>query len=411
MSVSPSNKFDAHLNNFRLSSGPVRAAQGFDGLMPHARDKSEILVLARDPRVIAAATDAAIRISGRSPRLVGNVREALAALTRPGLPPRRVMLEPAAAGNSWAELLSTLDDPALTDAMVFVAADQDSVPDGVAVLPAEAAMLEAALLAAPRHARRVPPSSAEALAAGLDRGALLVRYQPVVRVSDRRFVLVEALARWRGSPMLHGPDSFVPAVERAGLSRALAVAVVSRAAQDIGGLPRPSPMGVSVNVSLEQLQRPDLTSWIARALRTGSLAPRALSLELTETTPVRDFALLGRAIRRVGEAGHGVFIDDLGLDDIRLELMDLPFAGVKLDKALVSRLPHDARARRNVQAVVRRANRNGQVVTAEGVSDARLWQTVAGLGVHRAQGFWVGRPLPCSVLPGWARSWAASARE
>jgi len=379
-------------------------------MMSRARHKAEILVLAKDPRVIAAATDAAIRISGRSPRLLANAREAITALTRPGVPPRRVMLETDAAGSSWAELLSTLDDPALTDATIFVAADQTDVPDGVAVLPAEAGMLEAALLAAPRQGRRPLPSSAEALAAGLDRGALLVRYQPVVRVKDRRPVLVEALARWRGSPMLYGPDSFVPAVERAGLSRALAVSVVSRAAQDIGGLAALGSLGVSVNVSLEQLQRPDLGSWIARALRTGSLAPAALSLELTETTPVRDFAMLRRAIHRVGEAGHSVSIDDLGLDDIRLKLMDLPFAGVKLDKALVSRLPHDARARRSVLDVVERANRRGQIVTAEGVSDARLWHAVAALGVHRAQGFWVGRPLPCSVLPGWARSWAASAR-
>ncbi len=332
------------------------------------------------------------------------------ALSGPGLPPRRVLLEPAAAGASWAALLSTLDDPALTDAMIFVAADGIGVPDGVAVLPAEVASLEAALQAPPRTARRTLPTSAEALAAGLDRGALLVRYQPVVRTSDRRMVLVEALARWRGSPMMHGPDSFVPAVERAGLARALAVAVVSRAAQDIGGLAASLGIGVSVNVSLDQLQRHDLASWIGRALTTGTLAPQHLSLELTETTPVRDMSLLDRAVRRLAAAGHDVFIDDLGIDDERLELQSLGFSGVKLDKALVARLPEDARARRFVQQVVRQANRCGQVVTAEGVADARLWAAVAALGVHRAQGFWVGRPLPFTVLGAWQKRWASMGR-
>ena len=372
--------------------------------------QSEILILARHPQVVAAATEAARRASGISPRLVANPREALTALCRPGLPPRRVLLEPAAAGADWADLLSTLDDAALTDVMVFCAADQRGVPDGVAVLPPEADRLLAAFIAPRSAAQRAPPRSAEALAAGLDRGALLVRYQPVVRIRDRKLVLVEALARWRGSPMLHGPDSFVPQVERAGLSRALAVAVVSRAAQDIGGLAATMPVGVSVNVSLDQLERQDIASWIGRALRTGTLPARALSLELTETTPVRDLSLLGRAIRRVGEAGQGVLLDDLGIDDVRLALMDLPFVGVKLDKGLVSRLPCDGRARRFVRQVVARAERRGQLVTAEGVADARLWHAVAGLGVHRAQGFWVGRPLPFGVLPAWERSWAASAR-
>ena len=374
-----------------------------------AGSAGEVLVLARHPAIIAAATDVALRISGRSPHLLHNPREALAALSRPGLPPRRVMLEPAAVGGSWAELLSTLDDPSLTDATVFVAAGPEGVPDGVAVLPPEADRLAEALNTPLTRARR-PPHTPEALAAGLDRGALLVRYQPVVRIRDRRLVLVEALARWRGSPMVHGPDSFVPMVERAGLSRALAVAMVSGAAQDMGRLAGLLPIDVSVNISLDQLLRQDMASWIGRALRTGTLPPPRLSLELTETTDVHDLTALARAIRRIAAAGHQVFLDDLTIDDVRLRLMDLPFAGVKLDKALVARLPRDARARRFVREVMARANQAGQVVTAEGVADARLWKAVAGLGVHRAQGFWVGRPLPCSVLPSWARSWAASPR-
>lgn len=377
-------------------------------MIRRAGSAGEILVLARHPDVIAAATDVALRVSGRSPHVLNNPREALAALSRPGLPPRRVLLEPAAAGADWAELLSTLDDPSLTDATVFVAAGPDGVPDGVAVLPPEPDRLAAAFSQPSSITRRPPPRSAEALAAGLDRGALLVRYQPVVRMADRRLVLVEALARWRGSPMVHGPDSFVPMVERAGLSRALAVAVVSGAAQDLGRLNL--PIGVSVNVSLDQLLRPDLGSWIARALDTGNLAPQRLSLELTETTEVRDLTALGRAIRRIAAAGHAVFLDDLTIDDVRLRLIDLPFAGVKLDKAVVARLPTEARARRFVADVLARAERAGQVVTAEGVADARLWKACATLGVHRAQGFWVGRPLPFTVLPAWARSWAASPR-
>lgn len=380
-------------------------------MVKHDPSSGEILVLARHPLVVAAAIDAARRVSGREPRLISNGLDALQALSSPGLPPRRVLLEPAAAGSSWAALLSTLDDPALTDAMIFVAADATGVPDGVAVLPAEVASLEAALQALPRLSRRSLPTSAEALAAGLDRGALLVRYQPVVRIEDRRMVLVEALARWRGSPMMHGPDSFVPAVERAGLSRALAVAVVSQASRDIGALTESLGIGVSVNVSLDQLQRQDLGSWIARALNTGTLPARHLSLELTETTPVHDLSVVSRAVRRLAAKGFQVFLDDLSIDDERSALQRLPFAGVKLDKALVARLPDDARARRFVRGVVNTANRRGQVVTAEGVADARLWSIVAALGVHRAQGFWVGRPLPSQVLGGWQRSWSRWSRR
>jgi len=377
-------------------------------MVTRAPAETEILVLARHPRVVTAAMEAAQRVSGLPPRLIPDGWEALRRLCGPGHPPRRVLLEPAAAGSAWGPLLSILDDPSLTDTIIIVTADGLGAPPGMAVLPAKAALLAAALQAPPRTRRRsLPSSSSRALASGLRHDALLVRYQPVVRISDRRPVLVEALARWRGRPMMHGPESFVPAVERAGLARLLALAVISRAAQDIGSLASQMGIGVAVNVSLDQLQRHDLGLWISQALKTGGLAAQNLSLELTETTPVHDLALLGRAIRRLAEAGHGVLLDDLAMDDGRLGLQSLGFAGVKLDKSLVERLPADARARRFVQHVVRQANRRGQAVTAEGVADARLWAAVAALGVHRAQGYWVGRALPAAMLGNWRRRWAA----
>ncbi len=370
----------------------------------------EVLILARHPLVIAAARAAAQRVSGQLPRHTDNALEALAHLSRPGLPPRRVMLEPAAMDPLWTELLSTIDDPSLTDAMVFVAAEGSTVPDGVAALPPEAAQLERALSGPRERQERSPPRSPEALAAGLDRGALLVRYQPVVDIATRRLVMVEALSRWRGSPMAHGPDSFVPQLERAGLSRALAVAVVSRSAQDFGTLAPRLGIRVSVNVSLDQLLQRDLPLWIARARATGGLPARALGVELTENMPVRDLSTLHRAIRHMNDAGQEVYLDDLTLDDGRLALTRLPFAGIKLDKGLVMSLPDSARARQFVLNVVRHADRAGQMVTAEGVADERLWHAVSSLGVHRAQGFWVGRPLPHAVLPAWRRSWAGSHR-
>jgi EAL domain-containing protein (putative c-di-GMP-specific phosphodiesterase class I) len=255
-----------------------------------------------------------------------------------------VLLEPAAAGGAWGALLAILDDPSLTDTLIFVAADGMGAPDGVTMLPAEAALLAAALRLPPRRARRSLPTSTRALTAGLDRDALLLRYQPVIRIADRRMVLVEALARWRGRPMMHGPESFVPAVERAGKARPLALAVIARAAQDIGSLACHWGIGVSVNLSLDQLQRQDMGFWISQALKAGGLPAKNLSIELTETTPVHDRSLLRRALRRMAAVGHAVFLDDLAIDDGRLGLQSLGFAGVKLDKSLVERLPEDARA-------------------------------------------------------------------
>ncbi|HYZ31946.1 MAG TPA: EAL domain-containing protein, partial [Crenalkalicoccus sp.] len=241
--------------------------------------------------------------------------------------------------------------------------------------------------------------------AGLASGEISVRFQPVVRLLDGRPILVEALARWRGRGGAIGPEAFVPLAERSGLARALAFTVASQAAAELGGLPRPLGLGVTVNLSLPQLLKPDLAAWLRRATAGTGLRSAQVTLELTETVPVRDRALLRRALLRLRWAGHGVLLDDLLMGDARARLLALPFAGFKLDRSLVEALPRNARARREVQRLVRGAARRGQLVIAEGISDRRLWAAVQGLGVTAAQGFAVGRPLPSAALLAWRAGW------
>ena len=257
----------------------------------------------------------------------------------------------------------------------------------------------------------VPPpgpalrADAVALAAGMTNGEVSVHYQPVVRVADRRPVMVEALARWHRPPVAVPPDRFVPLAERTGLARALSELVAKRAAAEVAPLWQALRLRVSVNLPLEQLQAPDLVAWLQRAARAGGLRPGQLALELTETTAVRDRSTLRRALLRLRAGGFRVLLDDLILHDERDWLLDLPFGAFKLDRSLVERLPAEAQARQRVRSLVQRADAAGQRVVAEGISDPRLWAVVRGLGVHHAQGYLIGRPMPAAALTGWCRRW------
>ncbi len=274
------------------------------------------------------------------------------------------------------------------------------------------AMTMAAGSAMPRLAARpefVPlpgfQEDAADLADGLHNGEVSVHYQPVVRLADRRPVMVEALARWHRPPRLISPDRFVPLAESCGLVRTLSMVVTARAAAEVAPLWQRLRLTVSVNLPLGQLLLPDLPAWLHRALRAGGLQPGQVALELTETTPVRDRSALRRALLRLRGAGHRVLLDDIILHDDRSWLFGLPFGAFKLDRSLVERLPADGHARREVRRLVRMADASGQQVIAEAVSDQRLWQVVRGLGVHHAQGYLVSRPLPADALARWHGRW------
>lgn len=259
-------------------------------------------------------------------------------------------------------------------------------------------ILEGSRLPAPQALASLP-----GMANGLQDGGLLLRYQPIVRVWDRRLVMVEALARWRSNPVALGPGMFVPALERAGLARLLAGAVTRIAARDMMRLRTQAPLVVSVNLPVEELEKRDILGWITQQLKRSRLPRTRLAIELTETSPVRDFTRLGQSVRRLRAAGHQVLIDDFELDDRRRRLLRLPFSGVKLDRGFVAKLARSARARQQVRTMAR----EGLVMTAEGVSNAAIWRSLRHLGVARAQGFWLARPLPIAALPAWSARWRA----
>jgi EAL domain-containing protein (putative c-di-GMP-specific phosphodiesterase class I) len=367
-----------------------------------------VLLVATDPLVIAAARDAAQRMAGPPPVLLATDREALGHLVGPGLAPRHLVLE-GGRGLSSPALLSALRDPFSGTGVVVVRrpGTRHPSPAGLRHVDAEGSKLADALIAGGTPGE-MPPGDVAALAAGLDRGEITVRFQPMVRMADRRPVLVEALARWERPAAPLGADRFIPMAEREGLATRLTRAVARRALRELAALPGASGLRMSFNVPLAVLVEGGMAAWLAREVATAGLQPERLLLELTESTEVRDTALLRRALVRLGRQGFGVLLDDLGLDDKRRRLLDLPFAGVKLDRKLVLAMPHDRRARATVEGLVAQARRRGMVVVAEGVTDTLTWRAAASAGCDVAQGFGVGRPVPPPALPAWISAWRAS---
>lgn len=361
-----------------------------------------MLVLARDPVVVSAAKGAVLSERRGPPTVVRSGREALAQLAAPGDALPHLVCDPTAVTSHWNQVLDNLADPSGTTNLVLVSGKQ-----GDLALPPDEVRLAAALRIAPVGASPLPAEPAAALREGMARGEIGVRYQPIVRVHDRKPVMLEALARWRHEDTSIPPSAFVPVAEKFGLLNALSVQVTRCVARDLPTLPQALRLGVSVNLSLPLLLSSDLLPAVERVvLRTG-LRASGLLFELTESEDVQDRSALRRTLVGLRAAGHRVLLDDLEQRDARRPLLDLPFNGVKLDRAFVEALADDAAARHEVRGLMRHAEAHGQVVIAEGVSDERVWRTVRGLGIHLAQGFAVGRPLPVAALPLWSQIWRA----
>lgn len=223
------------------------------------------------------------------------------------------------------------------------------------------------------------------------RGFTLV-YQPQAN-RQGKVVAAEALLRW--DPQCGhavGPTVFIPALERAGLiapvgrwviEQALAQLVAFRAA----GIPL---RHIGVNVSARQLQ-PDFVDFVRDATARAGLKPKDLVLELTESQAVADSGRFADTIRALAAAGFAWEIDDFAAGYASMRwLRTLEFRGLKIDRSV---LINPKEPPKMIYAICVMAKVLELRTTCEGVETQEQWDRVIKSGVHRVQGYLVGRPV------------------
>jgi len=99
-------------------------------------------------------------------------------------------------------------------------------------------------------------------------------------------------------------------------------------------------MMMCVNLSMKQLQDPDLGDKVERALRRASLDANKLMLKITETTVViEDEQHIIGALRALSAPGVRIALDDFGGGFSSLNYVkDLPVDDLKIDKSLIAGL-------------------------------------------------------------------------
>ncbi|MGH9036124.1 MAG: putative bifunctional diguanylate cyclase/phosphodiesterase, partial [Acidimicrobiia bacterium] len=155
-----------------------------------------------------------------------------------------------------------------------------------------------------------------ALHRAVERDELRVFYQPVISLSSGEVVGVEALVRWQHPERgLLGPYSFIPLAEETGLITPIGQWVLEQAAGQWRRWQnaRPdSPLTLKVNLSAQQLRRPQLADSVRAVLDATGLEPGLLCLELTESSFMEDIEYQGAALSALESLGVLLAIDDFG---------------------------------------------------------------------------------------------------
>ncbi|WP_016691481.1 putative bifunctional diguanylate cyclase/phosphodiesterase [Rhodococcus rhodochrous] len=235
------------------------------------------------------------------------------------------------------------------------------------------------------------------LRTSIDDDHLMLEYQPEVDLRTGKILGVEALVRWKNSPLgLLQPGEFIEIAESTNLAGELGEWVIGRACAQLAEWKQRIPdlrMIMSVNVSPVQLVSMDFDTTVKSVLRRYDMAGSELCLEITENVVVGDLNRTKDTLSRLERLGVWVAIDDFGTGYSSLgHLQSLPVDTLKIDRGFVRNLEHSEGDRVIVDSIVGLASSFGLYVVAEGVETMGVVKHLLELGCTRAQGFLLSKP-------------------
>jgi diguanylate cyclase (GGDEF)-like protein len=246
----------------------------------------------------------------------------------------------------------------------------------------------------------------------LERGELVLHYQPKLALPTGAVDGVEALVRWEHPTRgLLYPDAFIELAESAGLMAELTRQVIDMAlGQCRTWRDQGRDLTMAVNVSPSNLVDEHFPDEVAGLLADHGLTAGDLVLEVTESLLMEDRERAVRVLGRLREDGVGVAIDDYGTGYSSLAyLAALPVTELKLDRTFVSALTGSTRAESIVTSTLQLAHALGLVLVAEGAEDQDTVDALITLGCDLVQGYHLSRPLPPEQLEVWLEERTAAA--
>ena len=238
----------------------------------------------------------------------------------------------------------------------------------------------------------------------LERGELVLNFQPQVSAGDGHVVGAETLVRWRHPRLgLVGPGEFIAVAEHTGLIRPLTQWVLDNAVRQAAAWwHRGRSIRVSVNLSARNLREDDLPDRVADLLVRYRLPAAALTLEITESVIMDDPRRALAVVTCLRALGVDISVDDFGTGYSSLAyLTRLPARELKLDKSFVVGLDRESSDLRLARSIIEMAHNLGIEAIAEGVETEAIWRLLREVGCDAGQGYLFSPPVPAEVLESW----------
>lgn len=235
----------------------------------------------------------------------------------------------------------------------------------------------------------------QGLETALRNGEFTVALQPQV---DAGGVIraVEVLLRWhRAGHEPVSPATFIPVIEEMGLMPEVGEWVLRQGSQLLRRIDEAGyDLGVSVNVSVFQLDQADFAQRVAMILTEERARPGGLTFELTESQAISNVEHAYVTMNSLRALGVRFSLDDFGTGySSLLYLRRLPFAELKIDQVFLKGVPAGADGTVLIKAIMAAVHHLDLRVVAEGVETVEQFEFLCEQRCGLFQGYYFSPPV------------------
>ena len=225
---------------------------------------------------------------------------------------------------------------------------------------------------------------------------LTIYIQPQFDCHDQILCGGEVLVRWKHKKQgMISPGIFIPLAEESNLIFKITKQVLHKSFDWLAEHPQDPEFQLSINLSGIDIQHSELVPYVRWQLERTHIAPPQVTFEVTESAASLDQNIFLKVIAELKELGFNLAIDDFGTGYSSMSyIQQLNADFIKVDMTFVRDIDTSPVNQNIVEAVVQMAESTTAKVVAEGVETESELYKLQLLGVHKVQGFLLGKPVP-----------------
>ena len=230
---------------------------------------------------------------------------------------------------------------------------------------------------------------------------IIVEFQPIYNLNEKKFTVVEALARIIDNDLgIISADNFVPYAEKKDKMYEIDMIILEKVFNTYN-MHKVDFIGielVTINLSIQTISNPDFLSDLIRLERKYGIDKRMLAFEIKEREDVAFDKYDYAAITNLRNNGYSLSLDNYGVGCMPVDsLAKVPFANVKFDNIFGGSC-HDKDTYVILDNTIKLFRKLNKLSVCAGVEDEKAANAIESLNPDYVQGFYYSMPLELEDL-------------